>query len=257
LPRAITTSVFTYPISDAPRIERWMNHTMKVVPSNVEFTMMQSSAPPPIAHLADKVATGIATVFADTDEEAMATLSQIASLAPSGALDIVENMPTPFETLYAIIGQFFPEGHRYAVDTHWGAPDATDILSRLAVETARAPSPKSFSLGVVLPREALSAPMPDTAFSMAGRAFTAVYAIWEDQAEDEANIGWMRAIARKLAPSVIGAYVGEADLDRPNRLESTYSPAAWARLKTLQDKYDPQRIFRSEQSLAGTMKPAA
>lgn len=257
LPRAITSSVFTYPIADAARIERWMNHTMRVVPDNVEFTMMQSSAPPPIAHLADKVATGIATVFADTDEEALATLSQIASLAPSGALDIQQNLPTPFETLYAIIDQFFPIGHRYAVDTNWGGPQALDFLSQLAVETAKAPSPQSFALGVVLPQKALETPMPDVAFSMAGRAFTAVYAIWQDQAEDEANMSWVRSIARKLAPSSIGAYVGEADLDQPDRLEKSFSPEAWARIKALQQKYDPQRIFRSEQSLAGTLKPAA
>ena len=99
--------------------------------------------------------------------------------------------------------------------------------------------------------------MPDVAFSMAGRAFTAVYAIWQDQAEDEANMSWVRSIARKLAPSSIGAYVGEADLDQPDRLEKSFSPEAWARIKALQQKYDPQRIFRSEQSLAGTLKPAA
>lgn len=257
LPRAITTSVFTYPIADAARVERWMNHVMKLVPATVEFTMVQSSAPPPLAHAVDKVATGIATVFADTDEEAHATLSRIASLAPSGAIDIQQNLPTPFETLYAIIGQFFPEGHRYAVDTHWGAPQALDFLSQLASETAKAPSPRSFSLGVVLPPQVMEMPMPDTAFSMAGRAFTAAYAIWQDKADDDANIGWLRALGRRLAPSSIGAYVGEADLDEPRKLEMSYSPAAWTRIKALQEKYDPQSIFRSEQSLAGTLKPAA
>lgn len=257
LPQAITTSLFTYPVEAAAEVERWMREAMKLVPANVEFTMMASSAPPPLAGKAAKVATGVATVFARTEEEAAATLATIAACAPAGALDIQERIPTPFHVLYAIIDQFFPVGHRYAVDTFWSGAKSEGALTRLAAETARAPSPRSFSLGVVLPPAALEQPLPDAAFSMAGPVFAAAYSIWEDPAADEANHGWLRQLAQAMAPTTTGAYVGEADLDRPAKLESSYSPVAWARLKALQAKYDPAGLFRSAQSLAADLRPAA
>lgn len=257
LPRAITTSVFTYPIEDAASVERWMHETMTLVPDNVEFCFMASSAPPQLADKVSKVATGIATVFADTAEEATATLGKVASLAPAGALDIQQFIPTPFDVLYAIIGQFFPEGHRYAVDTFWSGHDNSGVLAKLAAETAKAPSPRSFSLGVVLPPAALERPMPDVAFSMAGPVFGCGYSIWEDPADDEANHAWIRQVAKVMSPTTIGAYVGEADLDRPARLESCYAPAAWAKLQMLQTKHDPKGTFRNAQSLAASLKSAA
>lgn len=257
LPGAITTSVFTYPVEAAAEVERWMHAAMKLVPDNVEFTMMTSSAPPPFADRVSKVVTGIATVFAHDEEEAAATLSTVAGLAPTGMLDAQQRMPTPFHVLYAIIDQFFPVGHRYAVDTFWCRDSGEGALTMLATETAKAPSPRSFSLGVVLPPAALEQPLPDAAFSMAGPVFTAAYSIWEEPAADQANHAWLRQVGRAMAPSSIGAYVGEADLDRPSRLESSYSPAAWSRLKALQAKYDPSGLFRNTQSLAAAIQSAA
>lgn len=257
LPCAITTSVFTYPVTDAARVEAWMHETMDVVPANVEFSFLAASAPPPLRALTSKVAMGVATVFADTEAEATRILTKVASLAPSGALDIQQFIPTPFDVLYDIIGQFFPEGHRYAVDTFWSGHDNDGVLAKLASETAKAPSPRSFSLGVVLPPSATSQPMPDVAFSMAGPVFAASYSIWEDAAADEANHAWIRNLAKAMAPTSIGAYVGEAELDRTSRLQDSYSPAAWARLKALQAKYDPSGMFRNAQSLAAALKSAA
>ena len=47
----------------------------------------------------------------------------MAAGAHAGALDVQANIPTPFDVLYDIIGGFFPEGARYAVDA-----DASDTF---------------------------------------------------------------------------------------------------------------------------------
>ncbi len=252
LPRAITTSVFTYPLADIGTLRDWMSRWATEI-RNLEFTIVFASAPPHLAGEAHKVATAIATVFADTEAEAHTVLSRIVASAPAGALEIQEYMPTPFEVLYAIIAQFFPEGARYAVDSYWGAPEG--MFERLAMETAKAPSHRSFSLGVVLPPRA--APLPDAAFSMIAPAFACSYAIWDDAADDEANVGWLRSTAHKLAPLARGAYVGEADLDRPMHIRRCFSAEAWNRLKALQAKYDPAGLFRTQQSLAVPLDSAA
>jgi hypothetical protein len=109
----------------------------------------------------------------------------------------------------------------------------------------------------VLPPSALDKPMPDVAFSMAGPVFAAAYSIWDDPAADEANHAWIRQVGKVMAPTTIGAYVGEADLDRPTRLADSYSQAARTKLQMLQTKYDPKGTFRNAQSLAASLKSAA
>lgn len=257
LPRAITTSVWTYPIGEAANVERWAHQAMEAAPRNVEFTLSISSAPPPLADKVSKVIAGIATVFADTEEEARATLGRIAAIAPAGTIDVQQNLPTPFEVLYQIIGQFFPEGRRYLADTFWAKPGADGFVRRAAAEAVKAPSLESFTLAVVMSPEFCREPLQDAAFSMTGPVFGCSYAVWRDAADDDANMGWVRQTARALLPVTAGQYVGEADLDEPARLRGSFAAANWNNLKMLQVKYDPAGIFRTQQSLAASLDAAA
>ncbi len=244
LPRAITTSIWTYPIDRVAEVEAWMLATKAVTPDNVEFTAIMASAPPPLAGRAAKVAMGIVTVFADDPAEARTTLAQAAARAPSGAIDVQEHLPTPFDGLYDALDPFYPKGARFAVDSSWSeAPDGA-YLAALAERVLAAPSAASFALGAVVPPSPPGAPeMPDTAFSMAGSGFGLVYAIWQDPAEDAEHLAWLRASADALADRTIGHYVGEADLDRPGRLRACFSPEAWDRLRILRARYDPAGTF--------------
>ena len=254
LPTAIVTSVHTYPLTEIDAVVRWAKSAMAVVPANVEFTVVMSSAPPPLAGQVAKVASGIATVFAKNAAEAEATLARIAALAPAGALD-VQQMPTPFGVLYDIIMGFFPKGRRYAADAFWAADKSDGLLRGLADAVAKAPSPETFALGVVAPPN-MPAPS-DAAFSMIGPVFASVYSIWDDPQADAANVGWLRQTSDAVLPSAIGHYVGEADLDRPDRLRGAYAPDAWAKLKALQKRYDPQGIFRRSTAAASRARAKA
>lgn len=257
LPRAITTSVWTYPAGEAANVERWAQQAMASGLRNVEFTLAISSAPPPLVDKASKVITGVATVFANTAEEARDALGRIADGAPAGAIDVQQNLPTSFEILYQIIGQFFPEGRRYLADTFWAKPGAEGFARRVAAETVKAPSLESFSLAVPMPPAFYNEPLPDAAFSMVSPMFGCSYAVWRDAADDAANMGWIRQIARALLPVTAGQYLGEADLDEPARLRGSFAPANWNRLKSLQAKYDPAGMFRTQQSYAASLDAAA
>ncbi|CCF18383.1 FAD linked oxidase-like [Pseudorhizobium banfieldiae] len=241
LPRAIRTSVWTYPISQVNRVEQWMSRTMQVVPRNVEFTAVFSSAPPPLAGQATKTISAIATVFAATEDEAQATLAQVAAGAPQDALDIQQSLETPLEVLYLMIGQFFPEGRRYAADTNWTADPARQ-MEIMAKAVVAAPSAESFAIGVVLPPPD-GARMPQAAFSMVGPAFGCTYAVWGDARQDSANLAWMRTTSEKIAPISLGHYIGEADLDLDERLAGSFSREAFERLQHLQRTYDPSGLF--------------
>jgi FAD/FMN-containing dehydrogenase len=248
LPRAITTSAWTYDLADIVKIERWISSTLPVLPRNVEFTVTMSAASPAIARRAAKVATATATVFADSVEEARTVLGTIASGAPSGALVTDLNLPTPFDALFDMIGASFPEHRRYAADTYWSSSRAGAFLEELASRIQQAPSSSSLGIGCIFPPPTPGSPeLPDAAFSMVGPVFGCSYAIWEDPAADDANLRWLRDTGERIAPMTIGHYLGEADLDTPSRTQRSFSPAAWNRLKQLQVTYDPNGTFRKPQ----------
>ncbi|WP_193174155.1 FAD-binding oxidoreductase [Oricola nitratireducens] len=252
LPRAIRTSMWTYEIDEIGAVERWMSRAMTRVPRNVEFTAAMSSAPPPLAGHATKTVAGVATIFAASEEEADETLSIIAEDAPEGALDVQLGMETPFEVLYLITGQFYPEGRRYAVDTNWSA-DPSALLTRMAEAVKDAPSPESYAIGVVLPPMD-GETMPDTAFSMAGPAFGSAYAIWQDDGDDAANFAWLRGMSADIAPISMGHYIGEADLDLAERSPNSFAAPAYERLLHLQRKYDPTGLFYRPGQVAEPMR---
>lgn len=248
LPAAITTSVWTYPLERIAEVESWMTATMRDGPAHLEFTAAMTSAPPPLAG-AGKVVSAIATIFAVSETEAGDVLGRLAAAAPADPLDVQQGMPTPFDTLYDIMAQFFPEGARYAADSFWS--DAPDTLLRgLADGVAASASPPSFAIGVVLPPDAPVA--PDAALSVSGQAFGAAYAIWTEPSEDARQRAWLRETADAVAPVTVGHYVGEADLNRPGRMAGCFSPAAWDRLGALRQWHDPAGLFAG-----GIREPAA
>jgi hypothetical protein len=150
--------------------------------------------------------------------------------------------------LYEATEPSTPKGRRYAVDTSWSEARYGEVLARVVHGMALAPSEASMAL-VVLRPNAVATPT-DAAFSCHGRIFGALYGIWEGEGQDTANIGWLRATIDDVAPLCTGAYVGEADLDRPHRALRTLSPEAQTRLQELRSLHDPRGLFLRRTSTA-------
>jgi FAD/FMN-containing dehydrogenase len=106
-----------------------------------------------------------------------------------------------------------------------------------------APSPGSKVMSPVF-SPARRGTLPDAAFSMADRTFALCYAIWEDEADDEPNIDWLRRSVRSVEPFTVGRYIAENDLRADGvRAQSSFAPANWERLQALKAKYDPHDLF--------------
>ncbi|AZQ68368.1 FAD-binding oxidoreductase [Silicimonas algicola] len=235
--KAISTTIRVYPGSSVVDVAAWAEIVMAKAPACVEFTAKVTPTPngPMIA--------SVATVFARTDAEACAVHAALGEGAPE-ALQVIGPMPTPFGALYAATEPSMPEGRRYAVDTVWSDARFGEVLGRVVEDMALAPSEASMAL-VVLRSNAVPTP-GDAAFSCHGRVFGALYAIWQDEDEDAANLGWLRAAVDSVAPLCTGAYVGEADLDRPHRALRTLTPEAEARLTQLRALHDPSSLFHCQ-----------
>ncbi|MFK4297792.1 FAD/FMN-containing dehydrogenase [Arthrobacter sp. GAS37] len=93
----------------------------------------------------------------------------------------------------------------------------------------------------------------DTAFVNRGVKFSPVIAcMWNDPADNEANIDWVRSYAAALRPhSSPGGYIGFMDGDDQGRISENYG-VNYERLQAIKGKYDPGNLFHVNQNI----KPA-
>jgi FAD/FMN-containing dehydrogenase len=249
-PGSIMTASLAFPLTAAERAGDWALRTARESPPNVEFSLMVNASGPPAG------ATGTtgprlrleASVFAETREAAAAALAPVdACPFAEDALDLRPVEPTAFRSLYEGTGETWPSEHRYVVDTLWSTDSYETQLARATRLIAHAPSPRSL---VLVPFEPVI-PDPDgtrhrdMAFSVLGRSYAAMFAVWDDPAADDANIRWLREGMDVLDPYGTGShYVGEADLTAGrSRSRRSYAPADWERLQRLRRRWDPSGLF--------------
>ncbi len=233
-PRAIETVVRVYPGAMATDVATWAEAVMAKAPASVEFTakVANTATGPMVA--------AIATVFANSAEEARAVHAVIAVGAPS-ALETIGPMQSSFPGLYQATDPTVPVGRRYRVDSVWSDAEFGAILGLVVDGMAQSPSLDSFT---VLTLRSKAAPMPaDAALSQDGRIFGAMYGQWVDADDDERNAFWLQRLIADLSPLCCGAYVGLCDLSRPGARLATHSHAAVSRLSDLRRRFDPQGLF--------------
>jgi FAD/FMN-containing dehydrogenase len=91
---------------------------------------------------------------------------------------------------------------------------------------------------------------PETHAAFGGRSAVAnvtALAIWEDAADDEAQIAWARRFADRVSPLSIrgGGYLNYAELDQSAaRVTAAFAPDSWDRLQQLKRRLDPTNRFR-------------
>ena len=94
----------------------------------------------------------------------------------------------------------------------------------------------------------------ETAFAHRDMSFSPVIAgMWEDPADNEQNIAWVRSYFEALKPySAEGGYVNFMDDDDQSRVEDNYR-GDYARLAKIKAEYDPTNLFHLNQNI----RPAA
>jgi FAD/FMN-containing dehydrogenase len=90
----------------------------------------------------------------------------------------------------------------------------------------------------------------DTAFAYRDVDFSPVIAgMWEDPADNEANIAWVRAYHEALEPfSAEGGYVNFMDADDQDRIAANYR-GNYDRLSVIKATYDPTNLFHLNQNI--------
>ena len=93
---------------------------------------------------------------------------------------------------------------------------------------------------------------PGGAVGWRGAAFNiSATAAWEDPALDESSIAWARDTAAALEPWAFGGgYVNYMQADEPpERVRAAFGDEAFARLRALKRRYDPENVLRRNQNI--------
>jgi FAD/FMN-containing dehydrogenase len=168
-------------------------------------------------------------------------------------MDQVQVMP--YTAVQSIVENFNPRGLR----NYWKMvylkelnDSAIEIMTQMY---ARNPAPFSHIVVYTLGGAVGRVPADDTAVAYRD-ARHAVIAIgmWEDAADDEIQIAWVREFAQSMQPYSSGGFYPnyEAEVEE-ERTVAAYGPEKYGRLATVKRKYDPTNVFRLNQNI----RPAA
>jgi FAD/FMN-containing dehydrogenase len=139
----------------------------------------------------------------------------------------------------------FPRGRRY----YWKAQFLREITDAAidAFLQAYTTAPSAMALAVLQQVGGAIARVPASATAYGGRE--AAYdcfpiSIWEDPADDAANIRWARDMWTAMRPFSTGAvYVNNLGDEGEDRVQAAYGPN-YQKLVALKNKYDPANVFR-------------
>ena len=128
------------------------------------------------------------------------------------------------------------------------ASSTTAAIDAVATAAAETPPGHSFLLLEAITGRARREPEGGAAFGQREARWNAsALGIWEDPADDEANIAWVRRTADGLkGSSYSGAGYGNyAQADEPaERVKAAFGDERWDRLRAVKRRYDPDNLFR-------------
>ncbi|MFJ3473429.1 FAD-binding oxidoreductase [Microbacterium maritypicum] len=252
-PEGLWSSSITLPLSMMPRAAAWLDEITPTLDPRVEPMGWMGSlhgheigaeqttddAAEPRVFLLNTL------VFADDDEEAQRLLEPFEVTPFDDDILSRNAVKTSFTELFDFQRVLYKKGRRYAVDCHWtDTPPSEQPLEHVKAQMNHAPSARTHVLWQ-LPFGNYREQQPDMAASILGRYFVSVYTVWEDPADDDRNIAWLRDTLEPFEAISTGHYAGDVDLTaKPTRAARTLSDERWAKYLDLKRQWDPESLFR-------------
>ncbi len=202
--------------------------------------------PPPVRGMP---VMGIVACYTGKPEDGPAAYKPILDLNP--VLNMTEPMP------YTALQQMLVPANPHGMRNYWKAgfypelPDAAvDALMRAA---AQPPSP--LTTIIVQPLGGAVHRVPDDATAMGWRGAKwalHILGMWEDAADDEKNIAWVRALDAAMKPwAQEAAYLNYLMDEGEQRVKDSFG-GHYGRMVLLKNKYDPTNFFRMNQNIKPT-----
>jgi FAD/FMN-containing dehydrogenase len=249
-PKLVVNSVFLYPIELLDQVFHWASEVGPRVARVMELMVF--------IHRTEAGELEIAVtgpVLAESEaqaREAVAVLESCPVLDQAKlALPYVEGQ---LADLYAGAHAAYPDGHRYAADNMWTHAPIEELLPGLRRIAETMPGAPSHMLWMNWQPGTSPAPeRPEMAYSVEDDTYIALYGVWEDPAEDDANVAWATERMREMEALASGIQLADENLGcRPARF---VADEHLARLDELRARYDPDGRFYSWMGRPDTPTP--
>ncbi len=252
---AFTAALMIWRPEAGPEVTRAYREFAESAPDEIGGGVLYLTAPPlefVPADLQGQLACAALATYAGPESEAREVIAPLLAAEPEGQM-IAE---MPYAGLQSMLDD--PPGYR----NYWSAeylnqlPDAALDAFCAHADGVVVPSPTQyivFPWGGTVARGAAESPL-------ASRSSTWVVhplAMWEDPADDERVIAWVKAVREDVAPYATGAtylnFIGEEGEDR---VVAGYGRENYDRLAALKAEYDPDDVFHLHHRIRPPAKAA-
>jgi FAD/FMN-containing dehydrogenase len=246
VPPEILGGVVLYPLDQGADIVGFWAEWAPSAPEELT-TMVAFVAAPPLPFVPEQYhftpVTAVLACYAGRPEEGEALVRPLRDLGGRLAEHVG---PMPYTVLQSMLDEGAPRGLRnYWKPAYFASPREMAAARDALVEAAASrPSPLSqvhlHHMGGAVARRDVA----HSAFGSRDAEFALnIIGMWQDAADDEANVSWARERFSAVEPFTRGAYVNFLSDTGSADARSAYPPATYARLAELKRRYDPSNLF--------------
>ncbi len=240
-----------YPAEMAADLLRFWRDFMVDAPDEVGSGVAFITAPP-LDFVPEPVrghpVVGVIICYAGDPENGMKALAPLLDFGPP-AINMVQPMP------YVAVQQLIDAANPKGVRNYWSADffeSLTDeAIDTLASHATKSPSPLTQTIVVAGGGAIARVPEDATACGQRSAPFNVHYlGMWTDAGADDANIAFVRDMARAMKPWTTGrVYINFIGDEGPGRVEAAYGPEKYSRLQRIKRVWDPGNVFRHNQNI--------
>ncbi len=240
MPKVVANGLFSYDIDLLEDVFRWAYEIGPRIPRTMELML--------IIHRDEQGQLEIAVtgpVLVDSEQEASDALALLATCPVLEQAKLaVPNIPAALSDLFAGVHAAYPDDHRYSADNMWTHAPIDDLLPGLRRIAETMPAAPSHMLWMNWgPGASPPPPRPEMAYSVEDDTYIALYGVWQDQAEDDANVAWVTERMREMEHLASGIQLADENLGR--RPARFLSDEHMDRLDELRASHDPSGRFHA------------
>jgi FAD/FMN-containing dehydrogenase len=163
--------------------------------------------------------------------------------------------PSPYTALQGISEHFNPRGYRNYLKTNYLKDLSDDAIDIMVERYTSVPAPFTHIVVEHMGGAVSRMDQQATAYNYRDAQYNfLIVGIWNDPAEDERTIQWVRSLWQALQPFSTGNiyvnYESDVGLDR---VKAAYGAAKYERLVALKNTYDPTNFFRLNANIKPTV----
>jgi FAD/FMN-containing dehydrogenase len=240
-----------WPAAQAHEVWALVRDWAPTMPEAISLIVAIGRAVPEAEYPASVAGGPVVIVGYNHSSEAEAVARDVATLHAGPAPVFVAEKGYPYLEIQTAHDLAMGWGHRSIIESAYANDLRPATIDALVELVTRAPDGASFSITV---QGGAIARLADDAMAFTGRHARfdlSADADWEDAAQDELNIGWVREAMDIVRPDLtLGRYLNGMSAYGPEQTREVYGDAKLPRLRALKRAWDPDNVFHLNHNIA-------